>query len=702
MKRIVSRSAVPMETRDAVAVNPTTLGAIGTGLRMPGQRTATETVAAIINALASDIGNTEGIKLRARQLGTDKDVTDTNEWCRAWNVQASDTVTSSALRIFTSYSFDLIGEQYLVANYGPRGQFTITPLIGYRVEPLFVGPGVTNPDGSPAYFTGYLVRNQGGADVARYDATGQCVAGADLGILFRPIVPAHENPYLPQSLIKTAGLSIEGVHYAKLAVRSMMANSGQPAGLIQILDQDIEQEGIDDFSTRINSTLSDPTQKGRTLVVGAQMAYTQLGASDLGTSWTGITEAMTRDLLRVWGMPLSRLGDEGPKGKTYENKATEIQAYYTDAVVPRLNLISSSMNLVVRNLGFELYWDLSGIAALREDGSNRIAAAVSLWSSGLVTRDTALGVAGLPPAETAGDAYNASPVAPQPEPVAAPSRDAGPKVRAAKSPHALAVTLDSQIDDGIDSFGAFAQRYHVRVFKRIAGAMRGKATRDAFDGEDTDTPTGDAGDYFQQDSFDTELHSDTQDELRKVAKAALAMLAAYYGVQAIADLPAKAKVVESRLRGLMNGTAQRVSWNDAIGRDLQRILVKAREEQMGVDEVLAHAADMLGVELTDTGAVAAEQGIGARAMAIATRTVHGAVNDLALETYSAQGELKSWHSMGDGKVRDSHAEADATYSENPIPVDQPFEVGGALLDYPGDANGPPEETDGCRCVVVPA
>jgi hypothetical protein len=56
--------------------------------------------------------------------------------------------------------------------------------------------------------------------------------------------------------------------------------------------------------------------------------------------------------------------------------------------------------------------------------------------------------------------------------------------------------------------------------------------------------------------------------------------------------------------------------------------------------------------------------------------------------------FKAWRTMGDTLVRPSHQQAEF---EVPIPLDQPFLVGGSNLRYPGDSSGPPEEVINCRC-----
>ncbi len=57
--------------------------------------------------------------------------------------------------------------------------------------------------------------------------------------------------------------------------------------------------------------------------------------------------------------------------------------------------------------------------------------------------------------------------------------------------------------------------------------------------------------------------------------------------------------------------------------------------------------------------------------------------------------LKEWATVGDGKVRPEHADADAQV----VPMEEPFIVGGELLMYPGDSSlgASMSNIANCRC-----
>lgn len=86
-----------------------------------------------------------------------------------------------------------------------------------------------------------------------------------------------------------------------------------------------------------------------------------------------------------------------------------------------------------------------------------------------------------------------------------------------------------------------------------------------------------------------------------------------------------------------------------------------------------------------------------RAEMIARTETHAAANWGAQEAAKATGlkMRKEWNASGDENTRDTHAEADGQV----VGMDERFDVGDARLAYPGDPDGPPEETINCRCAV---
>jgi phage portal protein BeeE len=64
---------------------------------------------------------------------------------------------------------------------------------------------------------------------------------------------------------------------------------------------------------------------------------------------------------------------------------------------------------------------------------------------------------------------------------------------------------------------------------------------------------------------------------------------------------------------------------------------------------------------------------------------------------------KAWLSSHGPHVRAAHAQAERDYTiDNPIPIEQPFVVGGEELMFPGDPSGSPENVINCQCIQLAA
>lgn len=106
---------------------------------------------------------------------------------------------------------------------------------------------------------------------------------------------------------------------------------------------------------------------------------------------------------------------------------------------------------------------------------------------------------------------------------------------------------------------------------------------------------------------------------------------------------------------------------------------------LGVAEIARSIRDSVPTISTLRGAI------------IARTETHGAANfgaDVAAKE-TGLPLRREWIAAADERTRQSHREADGQV----VDMEQAFDVGGALLMYPGDPDGPPGEVVNCRCAV---
>jgi uncharacterized protein with gpF-like domain len=87
-----------------------------------------------------------------------------------------------------------------------------------------------------------------------------------------------------------------------------------------------------------------------------------------------------------------------------------------------------------------------------------------------------------------------------------------------------------------------------------------------------------------------------------------------------------------------------------------------------------------------------------RAILIARNETACSVNFGNHTTLASEGvERKEWMATLDDRTRDDHADADGQV----VGIDEPFDVGGESLMYPGDPSGSADEVIQCRCSELP-
>ncbi len=131
--------------------------------------------------------------------------------------------------------------------------------------------------------------------------------------------------------------------------------------------------------------------------------------------------------------------------------------------------------------------------------------------------------------------------------------------------------------------------------------------------------------------------------------------------------------------------------NKTTMKEILALVNEALAEGLTVGELTANIEDKMA-----SGAVWKSQRIG--------RTEMGKVENYGqMEGYkqSKHVDYKGWLSAYAEDTREAHKEADAQYRADPIPLEEPFIVGGEELMYPGDPAGSPGNIINCLCSTYP-
>lgn len=163
-------------------------------------------------------------------------------------------------------------------------------------------------------------------------------------------------------------------------------------------------------------------------------------------------------------------------------------------------------------------------------------------------------------------------------------------------------------------------------------------------------------------------------------------VARHLPVVVMADDPFRAPMVD----WLRQNAASRVADINATTRDrIKTILAYGTKEGFGLAEMARSLDDLYLDEIIPN-----------RSMTIARTEVGNAANMASQHAATEAGVpmRKTWLSLGDEFVRDSHADADGQTVDD----DEAFDVGDSQLQWPGDISmgAPAEEVINCRCALL--
>lgn len=168
---------------------------------------------------------------------------------------------------------------------------------------------------------------------------------------------------------------------------------------------------------------------------------------------------------------------------------------------------------------------------------------------------------------------------------------------------------------------------------------------------------------------------------------------------------------EETTRALVGVLGYRSFLNEPL--DTQVYLMSARNRLVGIGNELwfnartAIAEGLAAGEDIPTIASRVRDAAGVtepRARVIARTESHGARNTVNAATVRRAASAfarpdafaRRWQAAEDARTRPTHVEADG----QTVALNEPFTVGLASLDFPGDPAGPPEEVINCRCTTI--
>jgi hypothetical protein len=419
------------------------------------------------------------------------------------------------------------------------------------------------------------------------------------------------------------------------------------------------------------------------------------------------------------GVPWSRLQAQG---HTYDNASEEAKTYWRRVVSICRSFEDEVNNEVAPRLGSEVGWfDLTGVDALKvkPEPTTAKVGAPSMVQAQLITIDEARADYGLPPlpngagarlmttdeilalkgadAGTGEDpgarmvelleriATRSAPVAVDLEPTpvlevreVAPVETRAPSAEDIEARRAriwttaerLAVTLERQ-------WGRAFRRLFTRQQDATVGRLTGKRGRQA---ERRDVI--DPGSVFDESFWRAQTADLAADLYEAVAAAAGARVAEVFGIDFDLDTSEVQEFIQARanqLAGQVTETTYRqitqaLADGTAAGEDATALAKRIRE-------VFAEASKNRSVVIARTEVISAFNGSTAQLAAI-----------LPDDVVAGQ----EWIATRDGRTRASHAAVDGEWRR----PGSPFDVGGHQLRYPGDPNGPADETVQCRCTLA--
>ena len=459
----------------------------------------------------------------------------------------------------------------------------------------------------------------------------------------------------------------------------------------------------------------------------------QLGLTFDQMGFGPIDERNESRILGPFGVPPILIGSRnGLARSTYANYETARKAFWEDTFVPELGLYESSLDYyLAQGEDITIRFDTSQVPALRQDVLKQIEGAKSLWSMG-VPANTAVQTVGLaiediPGGEVGYLPLNLVPVGKsKPIPVIPPT--AQPQieepVEAPATPEQSAEGSANASEEPRKSRKSFTPDAKARLWKAVDQTATSwepaytKAAQECFEHDRREVlalvNNAKALALRYKATIDwTRLQQSVADYLEgaggdnwrstfvPLIKGVIIDQGESWGTQLGIEFDIRNLFAEEWFETYTLKFAQPI--NATTGDAISELLRQGMRDGWSIDEAAkrlgAQFKAWMGGELTEAERAWFEARMPQSRLEMIARSESIRASNAGSHALFTDWGVKrhSWLATNDNRTRDSHRAADGQVRA----IDEPFDVGGAKLMYPGDPNGPPEETIQCRCADLP-